>query len=662
MLTVAPFDMTSKRSLSLLILCFLGLFSLVSLAPALALSTPASIFSSGATCPASDTISFVTEPIPQSFNFFNPSGDSTFYVGSLEYLSLAPFPDEPNGSLDWSASATNWISSNANFTQWTLHIRPGLTWSNGTAVEASDIATWLSPSYALNATYDFVGLHTEVTGVQVVNSDTAIVNLNVSDAQFPNRASEAYYAPMVSPTDVAKGPADPLFGTAITDGAWYLSGYTSGSTQAILLPNPYWPGPKPNACEVQVTFVENAAQMVPFLASNTGDFAGPLVYGSLAGLQPYSNIKLHADQGSFGQDLVYNITQYPYNMTQFRQALAYAINSSAIVQQSEFSYGVAANNAQGEVPSSVSWYNPSQQQYTYNVTKSMQLLHQLGFTGGGSPSTPLLFPNGTAMSTTIYTDSSKAWDPNVALQVAGFFEALGINVQTQTLTTQNLGADYSSNAFNIRNNLVIYSSGGPYYFIPWLDGQQGCNIMGTPGCYGWQATPSADGQTHWEYPPSADVEYQSNLTALNATPLTNPSQEQTILNNIQNLNAEYLPAIMVTYPDEIFAYNTAHFSGWPSYFFITGGEINETMFGDLVPVTQTTQTTTSTSTGVSSTSTQSSTQTSTSSSSHTSTSSSSATASNTGTIEIVAGIVIVIIIIVGLAAYMVRRRPSAPTT
>ena len=62
-----------------------------------------------------------------------------------------------------------------------------MTWSNGTAVTASDIKAWLSPAYALNPQYDFVGLHTEVTGVKVVNSDTATVVLNQSDAQFPNR-------------------------------------------------------------------------------------------------------------------------------------------------------------------------------------------------------------------------------------------------------------------------------------------------------------------------------------------------------------------------------------------------------------------------------------------------------------------------------------------
>ncbi|MGH2638931.1 MAG: ABC transporter substrate-binding protein, partial [Rhabdochlamydiaceae bacterium] len=238
----------------------------------------------------------------------SPSGDSTFYIASLEYLGISPFPLEPNGSLDWSESLTNWITSNSNYTQWTFHIRPGITWSNGTAVTGSDIANWLTPAYALNPQYDFVGLHSEVVGSHAVNSDTAVVNLNVSDAQFPNKASIYYYSPMVSPTDVAKGPADPLFGTALADGPWVLTNYTSGATTGIMLPNPYWPGPKPNACAIDVIFVENSAQMIPFLVSGQADYAGPLVFGNIAALQGHPNIQLHALNATFGEDLVYNIT------------------------------------------------------------------------------------------------------------------------------------------------------------------------------------------------------------------------------------------------------------------------------------------------------------------------------------------------------------------
>ena len=321
------------------------------------------------------------------------------------------------------------------------------------------------------------------------------------------------------------------------------------------------------------------------------------------------------------------------------------------------------NSAQGEVPESVSFYTPNQAQYQYNVTKALNLLHGIGFTGGGSPSTPLRFPNGTAMSVTIFTDSNKAWDPNVAMQVAGFLSNLGITTQTQTLTTQNLAGDYASNAFNIRGGLVIYSSGGPYYFQPWIDGQQGCNIMGTPGCYGWQATPAPDGQTHWEYPPSADVEYQSNLTSLNNTPLTNLTGEEHYLDNIEALNAQYLPVIMLSYPDEIFAYNTQHWTNWASYYFITGGQFNETLFTALQPVGSTTTPTSNSSSITTQSSLSSSTSTSSiQQSSSSSTLTSSTTGSGSGTLEIATAVIVVIIVVGGIAAYMLRRKPAASTS
>ena len=99
-----------------------------------------------------------------------------------------------------------------------------------------------------------------------------------------------------------------------------------------------------------------------------------MAFGNLAALSGHSNIKIDGYGGDFGSFMMYNITQYPYNMTQFRQALAYSINTSEIVQQSIFGYGVAANNAQGGMPDTYGSYNPSQMQYPYNVTTAINLL------------------------------------------------------------------------------------------------------------------------------------------------------------------------------------------------------------------------------------------------------------------------------------------------
>ncbi len=652
---------------SLLVLFILSVFSVAAtFSPATGTPLVRFASSSATSCQADRTINIVEAPIPQSFNLLSPSGDSTWAIGSLFDLSLAPFPLEPNGSLAWDQSVSDWITSNSNYTRWTFHIRPGLYWSNGTQVNASDIADWLTPAYALNPQYDFVGLHTEVTGVNIVNSDTATIVLNQSDAQLPNRIGTYYYAPMVSPTDVAKGPADPLF-SPVGDGPWIPANYTSGGTTMLMIPNPYYTQPKPAACALIVTFVESSALMIPSLISGQSDFGGPLAFGNIAPLQGHPDIKFHNFEGAYSSYISYNISEYPYNMTQFRQALAYSINSSSIVQQSLFGYGVPSSDAQGEVPSTYAAYNPHQSSYPYNVSAALGLLHSIGFTGGGSSGSPLRFPNGTQMSLTIFTDSSIAWDPDVARQVSGFFQQLGMGVQIQTLTQQNLQSDLASDAFNIQNNVYLYSSSGPLFFSPWLDGQQGCDVLGF-GCYNWQAMPSADGRTHWEYPPSADVEYQSNLTGLDDTPPSNVTGQQHYLNNIESLNSQYLPVIIVAYPDELFAYNTARWTGWPSFYF-RAVAFNVTMFAALQPRAAGTSTIASNTVVTSSNSPNSSLSSSSSATANVTsittqsaqtttlpTTSSTTTITNSGTIELVAGAVIVIIIIAGIATYLTRRR------
>ena len=301
-----------------------------------------------------------------------------------------------------------------------------------------------------------------------------------------------------------------------------------------------------------------------------------------------------------------------------------------------------------------------------------------------------MFPNGTKYSVTLYTDTNKAWDPSLELGVATYLTNLGINVQTQTLTSANLGADYASNAFNIQNNLVVYSSGGAQYFSPWVSAQQDCNVYGTPGCFNWFAQNAPDGLPHEEWPPYADAWYQSNLTAINNTPATNITGQIHYLGKIQAIRAEYLPVIMLGYPEKIFAYNTAKWTGWPTYYASNEGQVNETMFdllqlaGSSSTSTSTSSTlpsTTATSASASSSQTGSASATSTGTSASASTSSATSTAnsvtsattlssqsstttgnSNSGTTELIAAVVVIIIIIGGIGAYMLRRKPPAAGT
>lgn len=598
-------------------------------------------------CPTSQVFRYILAPIPTGFNLLSSAPVTTvFEVGSgIMSLSLTPFPLMANGSLDWSDSITNSITSNSNYSQWVFHIKPGLKWSDGTYITANDIINWASPAYALNPAYDFPGLHTEIVKEIAVNSSTVQFNLNVSDAHFPEKISSYYYGPPLAPSMVAKGVADNLFTNDVVSGPYYPVNYTSGSTTLIMARNQYYT-PAPVPCELEIHFVEGSSYMTQFLVSGQADLAGPVAFGDIPTLQTLPNIHLNVYNGSIGDWMSYNVTEYPYNMTQFRQALAYAINYSSIVQDAYFGYGVSAAHAQGEVSPAFNTYSPNQPTYNYNVAKALDLLHSIGFTGGGNAGA-LKYPNGTAFSTTIWTTIDSSWSIDEANIVAQDLSILGMQLSVETGHTSNLIGDWFANAFNIRNDILVYGSPSAFYGDTWLDGTPQCNVISAFGC-----TPGYF-SNHWQYPPSADIPYQSNLSALTAT--ANPAQAQVYLNNIQNMSATNLPWITLGYPDLVVAYNTQRWTNWPTspnvIQFATAA-FNKTLFSTIQPVTTTsTSTTAQTSTTVITSTISGSVSTITSTT--TSTTSKSSVAMNWS----ILGVVLAIVLVAG--AMLIVRRPNS---
>jgi peptide/nickel transport system substrate-binding protein len=574
-------------------------------------------------CPANQIMRVTLTPIPDTFNDLDAHGSADFIVAWAQKLSLTPFPDEPNGSLDWPQAITDWYSSNSNYTEWTFNVKPGMKWSDGTNVTSQDILNTYSPSYALNPNYDILNLHTEIVSSYAVNSSAAVFVLNKSDAHLPEEMSNYISFSIEPPSDIRQGPAYNMFSQDVADGPFFNTGYTSGSTTLVMLRNPYFK-PESNICELDVNFVESSAYMTQFLVSGQTDLTWPLAPGAIASTLNLPNIHIYDEKGEWETAIQYNVTTYPYNVTAFRQALAYAINDSAVVQ-SMFGYGVPANNATGGVPPNFPWYDPNQPNYAYNPQKALQLLESIGFKQVNGV---LEYPNGTAVSLTLWTDTAKPQDIPAATPIVNDLQALGMQVSVQTVSVQALSADYASNAFNIQNELILYSSGGPVFSDLWLDGQPPCDVMGTPGCHKTLI-----------WPQSALNEYNSNLTALDST--ANITQERVYLNNIQEIQAQYLPVLPVAYPDLIVGYSTAHFTGWPSppaLISLQPERFNDTLFAGLQPVSS------------------SSSSTSQSGTSQLTTVVTTIATTNVSTTYLIAAIVIAVIVVAVSAALVVRAR------
>jgi peptide/nickel transport system substrate-binding protein len=616
-----------------------------------ALAVPDSKAQSQSTsCPQNDVLRFTTYPIPNSFNVLTAASYSPFFVNFIEYPNIWPYPLGPNGSPDWGNSMTDWISTNANYTQWTFNVKPGLKWSDGTNMTAQDILNTYSSQYALNPSYDFVGLHSEITNAYALNSSAAVFVLNQSDAHLAEKMSSLIYTDVVPPSAIALGPGDNLFGTQVGGGPFYVTNYTSGSSSLVMKRNPYF-NPLPIACEIDVTFSESNTQSSLFLVSGAADLAGPLDPSNIPAILSNPNIHLLDTRGQGISVLTYNVTIYPYNMTAFRQALAFGINESQIVSQSYNGYAVPASNAEGGVSPTYPLYNSNIKQYSFDQNQSIALLQSIGITKGSDGH--FQYPNGTDITLTIWTDTDQTFDSVTAGIVQADLQNMGFNVNLQITKQSNILGDYAANTQGIRSAMIIFANRGPFFGDAWLDAQPGWNV------YEYTIPPNS----HWEYPPSADAEYQANYSAIVAT--NNLTIEQQDLNNIQALNSQYLPVIPLAYQDEIFAYNAQHWTNWPTDAMEVSNYQNQTALAVLEPLGATSQSTTSSTSSSSTTSTPSGTTStssvsstvsssqSTTSSLHT-TSSSPATLSGT-TLTAIAAVVVVIIIIAGVVIYSRRR-------
>ncbi len=534
----------------------------------------------------------------------------------------------PNGTINQLTSATDRITHNSNYTEWIFNIKPGLKWSNGQNVTSNDLLTSFSPAFYFNSTYDVLGMGPEVKSEHALNSSTAVFDLNVSDARWADKMSVPSVGFGIFPASIASkyGPAYPNLGTNIVTGPFYVSNYTAGQFTMKMLRNPYY-NPLPKVCEIDINFVESLSQTAQTLLAGSSDWA-QIEPSNAQAILRNSNLHILAEPSMETTTLEYNNTVYPFNMTEFRQALVYGINQSELVQTAFNGYGFTAYDSMGVVPSywHNTWYNPNIKKYDYDPTQALSLLSSIGMTKGSDGL--LHYPNGSSVTLTVWAPTDTTVDTIGSQVLKTDLAKVGITVNLQSASTSDIIGDLASNVNNIARTGVILFSYQADDFGFALD-----NVLPGPAIY-WIAPIS--GYT-WEWPSSIQTQYQNNISLIDST--DDPTLLKQSVWNIEAMNAQYLPTIILAYPDELFAYSTARFTGWiqPPEMFVYGSTtLNPYSLTSLVPVSSSTSSSLTSSVPVSS-----------------STSSSSGLGS---TYLIAIGVVVaVIVVIAGLVLY--RRRP-----
>ncbi|WP_413760838.1 ABC transporter substrate-binding protein [Streptomyces sp. MMBL 11-3] len=238
--------------------------------------------------------------------------------------------------------ATKW-SSDESARTWTFTLREGVTFSDGTKLDAATVKAsfdrLLDPEGGSAALSAFGTVLTE-GGVSTRGDSTVVFTLERSFADFPYLVSAGNYNAVILKQDYAGDFAERAIGT----GPFTLTSYDV-STGVTFARNPtYWDDPKPFLDAVDVRFY--ADDQADLVALQSGDIDAQLL-SRPALVEPLGDgggITVDEVKGTGVTVLTLRVDQAPFDRKEVRQAVAHALDRPALREAAGSGLGDLGND------------------------------------------------------------------------------------------------------------------------------------------------------------------------------------------------------------------------------------------------------------------------------------------------------------------------------
>jgi len=264
---------------------------------------------------------------------------------------------------------------------YTFTLRPGVKFHNGAIMTSADV------KYSLERIIDPAVKSTRrvyfapvVESVEAPGKDTVTIKLKQPDGAFLNKIAgflyivpKAYTESLPTPEDFAKAP--------VGTGPWKLKTYTIGQVLELERFDDYW-GVKPGAKRLVMKMIVEPATRVNALLTGEVDIAMVLPYQDVARLRKLPDIDVisNPNGGPLYVRLYSTDPALPTSKREVRQALQYAINSKAIIDN--IFAGIGAPMASYISRSYPYGSDPDLKPYPYDPKKARELLAKAGYPNG----------------------------------------------------------------------------------------------------------------------------------------------------------------------------------------------------------------------------------------------------------------------------------------
>jgi peptide/nickel transport system substrate-binding protein len=319
---------------------------------------------------------------------------------------------EPDANLQMQpALAESWETSPDQLT-WTFHLRPGVTFHDGTKLTADDVV------YSYRRIIDEELANSDkFSSVQAVEApDPATVVIRV-DRPTPNMLTNIGGFKGMAIVSRANVDSGRIATHPVGTGPFSFAGQKSGDSITLRANPNYWGGP-PGISGVTFRFISEPSTALSALQAGEVDWTDSIPPQRVTQLRADESLRLAVTPSNDYWYLALNEARAPWNDVRVRQAIAYAVDRDAIVQAT--SYGTAAAN-QLAIPQGNPWFTPYDR-YGEDGERGLETARTLLQEAGARPE------NLDMLVTTEYPETVTA-----AQIIADNLAPLGISVNIRTV-------------------------------------------------------------------------------------------------------------------------------------------------------------------------------------------------------------------------------------
>ncbi len=250
------------------------------------------------------------------------------------------------------------LEPNADLTEWTLTLRPDVTFHDGTPLNAEALKT-VFDTYLKSTGSRLAAQLAQVTSLDVVDELTVVYKLTETNAAFPDLLVGASGWPFSPTAAAAAGPdagANPV-GT----GPFKFVSWQRDSRLVVEKNADYWQEDKPYLDEIVFRPIPDEDTRLASLQSGDIDVMQSLRQSTVIRARDLEGVNNFEHLGSNSGGLTLNTSRAPFDDIRVRQALVHAVDQEALIE---------VLGGSGVTPPQTQFWSPDSAWYSEKVAET----------------------------------------------------------------------------------------------------------------------------------------------------------------------------------------------------------------------------------------------------------------------------------------------------